>query len=111
MLLRCSPHVARLFMESFQKIRDSFQRGNVPNYNEAFREPVLEMVKSGESGRSIRSCILTILKLCPRVNAEVRGEIYREVAQAHIPLRSTNGVATSFMTDDQVEEYLTSIGA
>lgn len=111
MLLRCSPYVARLFMESFKSIRTDTENGNVPNYVETFREPVLEMVKTGDSGRSIRSCILSILKLVPRVNAKVRGEIYREVAQALIPLKSQNGVATSFLTDDQVEEYLTSIGA
>jgi len=92
-------------------IRDAFQKGDVPNYVEAFREPVLEMVKSEEDGRNIHSCVKYILRQCPRVNAKVRNEIYAEVAKALIPNRSSNKEATSWMSDDQVEAYLTSRGA
>ena len=94
---KCSAYIANVFIHgSFKSIRDSVLNGDMPDYTEAFREPVEAMIKDGQSARDIRSCILEVLHMVPRMNTETRSAIYREVSTALVPKKV--GVRVSYET-------------
>jgi len=106
-VFKCSAYIANIFVHgSFKAIRDSIANGNVPDYIEAFREPIGLMLKDGQKRTEVNSCILATLYMAPRMTVKTAHSIRAEVAAALCPKQVGVRVTYETWADDATLDRL-----